>query len=174
MLAVTQHKTGADRVRWIHGVAADLPPMQVDVATMMGNVAQVFSKTTSGARRFGRPTVRCAQAVCLCSRAASPSVRRGSSGIRPTPTSGFDLDERVGVVETWKEVTDVALPFVSFGRTVVFHTDGTRLTSDSTLRFRTREELVASLEAAQFQVHEVRDALDRPGREFVFLAIALQ
>ena len=80
----------------------------------------------------------------------------------------------MGVVETWKEVTDVALPFVSFRSTVVFHTDGTRLTSDSTLRFRTREELVASLEAAQFQVHEVRDALDRPGREFVFLAIALQ
>jgi hypothetical protein len=52
----------------------------------------------------------------------------------------------------------------------VFEADGSTLTSDSTLRFRSREELDASLHAAGFQVREIRDAPDRPGKELVYLA----
>jgi hypothetical protein len=44
------------------------------------------------------------------------------------------------------------------------------LTSDSTLRFREREEVEAELGAQGFVVEDVRDALDRPGKEFVFVA----
>jgi hypothetical protein len=45
-----------------------------------------------------------------------------------------------------------------------------RLTSDSTLRFRTEEAVLDSLAAAGFTADEIRDAPDRPGREFVFIA----
>ena len=41
-LAVARTKPGADRVRWVHGYATDLPPLQVDLVTMTANVAQVF------------------------------------------------------------------------------------------------------------------------------------
>jgi hypothetical protein len=44
------------------------------------------------------------------------------------------------------------------------------LTSDSTLRFRSRVEVEDSLAAAGFVTVEVRDAPDRPGRELVFIA----
>jgi hypothetical protein len=44
------------------------------------------------------------------------------------------------------------------------------LTSDSTLRFRGREELSGSLAAAGLVTDEIRDAPDRPGREFVVIA----
>ncbi len=44
------------------------------------------------------------------------------------------------------------------------------LTSDSTLRFRSRDEIERSLADAGFDVTEVRDAPDRPGREHVFIA----
>jgi hypothetical protein len=44
------------------------------------------------------------------------------------------------------------------------------LTSDSTLRFRERAELAASLASAGLVVDEIRDAPDRPGLEFVFIA----
>jgi len=44
------------------------------------------------------------------------------------------------------------------------------LTSDSTLRFRERGEVESSLAAHGYVVEEVRDAPDRPGREFVFFA----
>jgi SAM-dependent methyltransferase len=41
-LEVAQTKPGAVRVRWVHDSSTAIPPMQVDVATMTGNVAQVF------------------------------------------------------------------------------------------------------------------------------------
>jgi hypothetical protein len=63
----------------------------------------------------------------------------------------------------------VRLPFVSFRHTYRF-ADGTEIASDSTLRFRSREEVEQSLVACGFQVVDVRDAPDRPGREFVFVA----
>jgi hypothetical protein len=59
---------------------------------------------------------------------------------------------------------------VSFRWTYGFFADGAVLTSESTLRFRGREEVAASLEAAGFTVGEVRDAPDRPGQEMVFFA----
>jgi hypothetical protein len=63
----------------------------------------------------------------------------------------------------------VALPFVSFRYTYTFLADGAVITSDSTLRFRGRDELESSLTARGYRVLEVRDAPDRPGREFVFI-----
>jgi tetratricopeptide (TPR) repeat protein len=45
-------------------------------------------------------------------------------------------------------VTDVDLPFVTFEGTIVFHADGSRIVSTSTLRFRSREEIERSLAAA--------------------------
>jgi hypothetical protein len=44
------------------------------------------------------------------------------------------------------------------------------LTSESTLRFRHRDEVTASLAAAGYVVDQVRQAPDRPGRELVFIA----
>ena len=40
-LDVARRKPGSDRVRWMHEDALALPPLQVDLATMTGNVAQV-------------------------------------------------------------------------------------------------------------------------------------
>lgn len=41
-LEVARHKDGAELVTWLRGDAATLPPLQVDVTVMTGNVAQVF------------------------------------------------------------------------------------------------------------------------------------
>ena len=76
----------------------------------------------------------------------------------------------VGVVEVWTELLEVTPTTVTFQGTYVFASDGARLTSKSTLRFRARAELEESLAAAGFAVDEVRDAPDRPGLEFVFVA----
>ena len=58
---------------------------------------------------------------------------------------------------------------VSFRSTCVFP-DGEVLTSDSTLRFRERDEVEAALIDHGYAVDEVRDAPDRPSKEFVFFA----
>ena len=44
------------------------------------------------------------------------------------------------------------------------------LTSDSTLRFRAKDEFVTSLASAGFVVDDIREAPDRPGKELVFIA----
>jgi hypothetical protein len=66
--------------------------------------------------------------------------------------------------------TKVELPLVSFRWTYRFLDIGKEISSDSTLRFRDRGEIVASLMNNGFVVEEVRDAPDRPGRELVFIA----
>ena len=66
-------------------------------------------------------------------------------------------------------VAAVNLPLVSFRYTYTFLADGAVITSDSTLRFRGRDELESSLVAQGYRVLDVRDAPDRPGREFVFI-----
>jgi len=67
-------------------------------------------------------------------------------------------------------LTNVALPLVSFRHSFRFIESGDVVTSDSTLRFRDREEITASLAVNGFTIDAVRDAPDRPGREFVVIA----
>ena len=76
----------------------------------------------------------------------------------------------VGHVATWIDLTGIDAPHVSFRHTFRFGADGAELTSDSTLRFRERDEITRDLGAAGFRVEEVRDAPDRPGAELVFVA----
>ena len=74
-----------------------------------------------------------------------------------------------GQIENWVSLTNVNLPFVSFLHTFRFINSGAVVTSESTLRFRDRAEITASLQASGFTVEEVREAPDRPGRELVFV-----
>jgi len=76
----------------------------------------------------------------------------------------------VGVVESWEEVTDVTGDLVTFRSLTRFHRDDLVLESTSTLRFRERPDVEASLRQEGFETVDVRDAPDRPGRELVFLA----
>jgi hypothetical protein len=54
--------------------------------------------------------------------------------------------------------------------TWTFDADGATLTSESTLRFRHRDEVQSDLNAAGYRVLDVRDAPDRPKLELIFLA----
>jgi hypothetical protein len=60
----------------------------------------------------------------------------------------------------------VELPRIRFRHTWVFDTDGATLTSDSTLRFRDREQVTDSLAEHGFPVLDVGDAPDRPGQRW--------
>ncbi len=80
----------------------------------------------------------------------------------------------VGDVEKWNDLLEVDLPLVTFQGSFRFPPgllpDGDVVTSVSTLRFRERDEIEASLADAGFVVDEVLDAPDRPGLEWVFVA----
>jgi SAM-dependent methyltransferase len=168
-LDVARAKPGAGRVRWIHGDASALPPLRVDLATMTANVAQaiVDPPDWEGTLRGIHDAVRPGGRVVFETR---DPARRGWREWNRAESSKTTWVEGVGAVGTWVEVTDVSGPLVTFRGTWVFAADGQTLTSDSTLRFRERDEVEASLAAQGFTVDEVRDAPDRPGREFVFVA----
>lgn len=168
-LELARTKPGADRVRWVHGHATDLPPLEVDLVTMTANVAQVFLTDDDWAA-----TLRAVSA------ALRPSGRLVFETRNPAASVWLEWNRErsykhvlipgSGDVEAWVETVDISGDLVSFRWTFVFRSDGARLTSDSTLRFRGRDEVTASLVAAGFVVDEVRDAPDRPGREMVFIA----
>ncbi|WP_326665964.1 class I SAM-dependent methyltransferase [Streptomyces sp. NBC_00385] len=168
-LEVARAKQDSARVRWIHGDATGLPPLQVDLATMTANVAQAIAApeawegTLRGAYEALRPGGR------LVFETRDPAVRAWEEWTREHSYRVTEVPA-VGPVESWVELVEVSGPLVTFRWTYGFAADGQVLTSDSTLRFREREEVEQDLIARGYVVDEVRDAPDRPGREFVFLA----
>lgn len=167
-LDVARAKAGAQRVRWLHGDATTLPPMRVDLATMTANVAQAIADPAdwAGTLRGVHAALRPGGHLVLETR---DPARRAWLDWRRAPIATVDVPG-VGPVETRVDVTAVRGPLVSFRWTYLFAADGAVLTSESTLRFRERDEVSADLRAHGFVVDDVRDAPDRPGREFVFVA----
>ncbi|UQT60883.1 class I SAM-dependent methyltransferase [Streptomyces durmitorensis] len=168
-LDVARSKPGSERVRWIHGDATVLPAMRVDLATMTANVAQAIAdpETWEGTLRGIHAALRPGGHLVFETR---DPARRAWEEWNRAATHRTVAVEGVGDVETWLDVTDVTWPLVTFRSTVVLTETGETLTSDSTLRFRERDEVTASLTAHGYVVDEVRDAPDRPGRELVFFA----
>jgi hypothetical protein len=146
-----------------------MPPLQVDIATMTGNVAQVFVTDDDWMMTLRAISQALKPGGWLVFESRMPKDRAWRRWTPRESHTRADIKD-VGIVDSWVEVTDVQGPLVSFRSTFVFESDGAVLTSDSTLRFRTGEELANSLSEASLTVHEVRDAPDRPGREFVFIA----
>jgi SAM-dependent methyltransferase len=159
-------------VRWLEGDAGDLPFLRADLVTMTGNVAQAITDpqawrtTLRGAYEALRPGGR------LVFETRDPARRVWEEWARWTRGTTCRVTDIPGVgrVETWAELTDVSLPLVSFRGKHVFAADGAVLTSESTLRFRGRTEIERDLREQGFLVEDVRDAPDRPGAEFVFVA----
>ena len=172
-LAVARGKPGAERVRWLDGdvraLASARPPVRADLATMTGNVAQAivgpgdWDATVRGVHEALRPGGH----VVLESR--DPAAEGWTDWNRES-THRVVVVPGEGPITTWTELTAVELPLVSFRHTWVFDSDGATLTSDSTLRFRDRDEVVGSLAGHGFTVLDVRDAPDRPGLEMVYVA----
>ncbi|WP_330242434.1 class I SAM-dependent methyltransferase [Streptomyces sp. NBC_00525] len=166
---VARTKPGGERVRWICGDATALPPLRADLATMTANVAQAIADpdtwhtTLRAAHEALRPGGHLVFETRDPARRAWEEWNRENS-YRVTEIPG------VGSVESWVRLIDVSPPLVTFRWTYVFAVDGQVLTSDSTLRFRERDEIGADLAAHGYEALDVRDAPDRPGREFVFVA----
>lgn len=156
-LAVARTKPGA--IRWIEGDATTLPPdVEVDLAVMTGNVAQVFTTDEAWAATLAGIHAALRPGGHLVFETRRPEARAWE---------GWDDQRtRTADLEAWCEVLDIDLPLVTFRWSFRF-ADGELLTSDSTLRFRTEDEVRADLADAGFARTEIRDAPDRPGLEMV-------
>ena len=167
-LEVARCKPGADIVCWLLGDATTLPPLAVDMAIMTGNVAQVFITDDGWAANLDGIHGALAAHGRLVFEVRNPARRGWEEWTRDQTFARTSIDGE-GIVESWVDLTDVSLPLVSFRHSYRFDS-GELMTSDSTLRFRDRDEVEHDLVTAGLRVDEVRDAPDRPGREFVFIA----
>jgi SAM-dependent methyltransferase len=168
-LEMARSKEGGGAVTWIQGDASRLPALGADLAVMTGNVAQVFVTDEEWARTLKAVAAALRPGGYLVFETRRPARRAWEEWAADTRPVTLDVPG-VGPVERRLEVTAVDLPLVSFRYTYTFLTDGAVIASDSTLRFRSRAELETSLAGAGYRVLDVRDAPDRPGREFVFIA----
>ena len=170
---VARRKPGADRVRWVVGEVPDVLPLRADLATMTANVAQVFTTeehwraTLRATREALRPGGR------LVLETRDPQRRAWERWTRELTDSVTHVDG-VGEVRDWDQVVDMRDGpdglLVRFESRIVRLAEGLELSSCSTLRFPTRDQVEASLAATGLVLEEVRDAPDRPGAELVFLA----
>lgn len=166
-LDVARTKPRSDAIRWIHGDATSLPDLSVDLAVMTGNVAQVFLADDAWEETLDGIHGALRDGGWFVFETRDPARRAWEEWTRDA--SFETVQTRDGVVDSWVDVTLVSLPFVTFSSVVRFVDSDEQLVSASTLRFRGRAELEESLDEAGFIVHEVRDAPDRPGREWVFV-----
>jgi SAM-dependent methyltransferase len=175
---VARAKGGAGRVTWVEGDATTLrttlPGFVADLAVMTGNVAQVFVSDDdwSATLAAAREVIRLGGHLVFETR--RPEVRAWEAWVAELTTERATLVDGT-VVETWFDLLAVGQDplTVSFRWTYVFDPDGPTpetVISDSRLRFRDRSEIERDLAAAGFDVEEIRDAPDRPGREWVFVA----
>jgi ubiquinone/menaquinone biosynthesis C-methylase UbiE len=168
-LDFARRKQSANRVSWILGDTTALPVVKVDMAVMTGNVAQVFvtdqawETNLAAIRRSLLPNGH------LVFEVRDPAKKAWLEWNREKTYQRLNVPT-IGSVEGWCEVTDVSKDLVSFRWTYVFESDGKAITSESTLRFRERAAIEFSLQKSGYAVKEVRDAPDRPGKDFVFIA----
>lgn len=167
-LDVARGQPGAERVRWRHGDATGLPELQVELATMTANVAHVFLTDEDWAAALRGIYAALRPGGHLVFEVRDPARRAWERWTRANTYQSLDVPG-TGRVETWWDLTRVNGPLVSYRRTYVF-ADGATVTSDSTRRFWTRAEIEGSLATAGYALDEVRDAPDRPGWEWVFIA----
>jgi SAM-dependent methyltransferase len=167
-LDVARAKDQATQVRWIHGDAMVAPALAADLATMTGNVSQVFLTDDDWAQTLQSIHGALRPNGYLVFETRRPEYRAWEEWATDTRTLIRDIPGS-GPVERRFEVIDISLPTVSFRYTYRFLSDGTEITSESTLRFRSRDEVESSLNVNGYRVLDVREAPDRPGREFVFI-----
>jgi SAM-dependent methyltransferase len=167
-LSIAMGKPRGSEITWVHGDATalrELPELNADLAVMTGNVAQVFvgdddwSATLRSIHDSLRPN------GWLAFETRRPGERDWERwSVEPTHVAL--PDGRAAIVS--RTITDVALPFVTFES--VTEVEGVPLRSTSLLRFRAQDEIERDLAEHGFVVHDVRQAQDRPGKEYVFLA----
>lgn len=169
-LDVARGKAGADRVTWVEGDAAAIPhDARADLVVMTGNAAQAVLSDDEWTALLRHVRRALAPGGWFVFETRRPERRAWEDWTAETEAVTAEVPG-LGPVEQALQVTAVELPLVSFRYTYRFVRDDVTLMSDSTLRFRDRDELTASLDAAGLAVSEVRDAPDRPGHEFVVLA----
>ncbi|MER2133572.1 MAG: class I SAM-dependent methyltransferase [Arthrobacter sp.] len=171
---LARSKPGAETVRWVVGTAPDAAAdtanhHRFDLATMTANVAQVFLSDADWIRTLRAILVCLRPGGMLAFETRNPADRAWERWTKECSHHVVDAGPE-GLVEDWVEVTRVEGELVTFESPTVFLSDGERVDSTSTLRFRTRDALESTLAEAGFGWVEIRELPYAPTRGWLVLA----
>ncbi len=173
MLAYARRQPDAHLVRWVDGDASKLGTPAADLAIMTGNVAQVFLEEADWHFTLHQiyDALRPGGYVAFESR--NPEARGWERWNREATFERTLLPH--GPMTCWVEVVSVEDGKVHFQGHNVFTETGEHLVADSTLRFRTHEEISSSLTQVGFKVNQVyggwrREPFSRESQIMVFVA----
>ncbi len=164
---VAKQKSGADQVTWVCADAQHMPGVSADFATMTGHVAMVFLTDAEWAAVLAAIWHRLADRGHLAF-----DVRRADARAWEEWAESAAVQKRIpqaGVVTEILHSVSMDYPLTSFTHTYRYP-DGSEVEAQSTLRYRSDEEICSSLETAGFDVIEARDAAHAPGRSVVYVA----
>lgn len=167
-LAVARRKPEAAGVDWVHGTVTDVAAQDFNVVVMTANVAMVFIDDAQWQETLERIAQLLKPGGTLIFEARRPEVRAWQQWTAELTCQTTQVPG-VGSVSNWVEVLSYDSDRLHFRETFRF-ANGTELTSESTLRYRSQELIEQNLAAAGLLVSEVRQAPDRPGRQFIFVA----
>ena len=173
---VARTKPGAGAVRWVVGTAPDAAAdpanhQRFELATMTANVAQVFLSDTDWISTLRAIHVCLRPGGMLAFETRNPADRAWERWTKERSHHVVDAGAE-GLVEDWVEVTGVDGELVTFESPTIFQSDGERLDSTSTLRFRGLDALESSLAEAGFGEVEILDLPYAPTRGWLVLAQA--
>lgn len=159
MLSWARQQLGADRVTWVEGASSALGTPAADLAVMTGNVAQVFldDREWTVALRHLHAALR--EGGTLAFESRQPEARAWEGWHREATFERLDTAD--GPLECWVDGVSVDEGRVQFVAHTVFTTTGEEIIAQSTLRFRSQQELTKSLQEAGFTVQHVYGGWNR-------------
>ena len=168
-LDIARNKIHGNHIKWILGDTSNLSNETFDLVTMTANVAQVFVSDESWERNLLNIKYALQPGGHLVFEVRDPSKEAWKDWNKEKTFRRVNVPN-VGQVEEWCDLTSLSEELVSFRWTYLFEADGEKIVSDSALRFRSKAEISRTLEKLGYSLKEVREAPDRLGKEFVFIA----
>ena len=159
MLAYAQRQPGAEQVTWIEGDSSAFGNWSADFGLMTGNVAQIFLEEAAWVRTLTDFHSALREGGTLAFESRNP-LARGWEIWTPEHTRQT-MDTPHGPVESWLELVHVDEETVHFQGINRFLATNETIVVDSTLRFRTEQEIVSSLDQVGFQVEAIYGRWDR-------------
>ena len=154
MLDIARTRPGGDAVEWIHGDALDVPSAAADLVVMMGHVAEYFIHDDAWAQLLGEVHRLLTPGGRLTFETRNPAINWAQLWTRERTTATHPHPDG-GTFTVWVEMHEVTGSRESYTTVHCGHTvlpDGTHLTCAETLRFRSTDEIFASLETADFDI----------------------
>jgi ubiquinone/menaquinone biosynthesis C-methylase UbiE len=154
MLEVARRRPGGELVTWIEGDAAELSSSFADLAIMTGHVAQVFVADADWDQVLAHLFRALTPGGRLAFETRNPDAQGWKGWTRERTQERFRRDGSEPFL-SWVEVTSVEDQIVRFDGHTVFENSGEAFVSASTLRFRTRGDVITSLVKAGFAMENL-------------------